>query len=114
MGVLLNGIAGSLFIASSELFISAKQFDVWSISDSLEKYLDENFKKKGQDWAQIKKEMWPKCGVYERRGRLIYDSALIVLFLALGFIIGPYNLPIAVVTSSLGIGLELYQTLRKV
>jgi hypothetical protein len=113
VSVFLNGVAATLFITSSEFFISAKQFDIWSISDTLDKRFDEKFKEEGKSWKELREEVWLKCRVYERRGRLIYNIAIFVLFLATGFIIGSNNLPTALLVSGLGMILELYQILKK-
>jgi hypothetical protein len=109
ISVLLNGIAGVLFVISSELFVSAKQFDIWSIPDMYKQHLEDGLKKDGKEWKDVREETWQNCRLYEGRGRKVYNVAIFVLFLATGFIIGPYNIVIAVLVSGLGIGLELYQ-----
>lgn len=110
IGVLLDGVASTLFIAASELFLFSKSFDAWSLPDKYEKFLEDGFKEEGKDWSAIRQENLKKCFKYQRRGRFCYNLGIFLTFFAIFFVIGPYNLPVAAIVGGLGIGLELFQT----
>jgi hypothetical protein len=105
VGVLLNGISSALFIAASEFLLMSKEHNVWALPDKYEEHLNEIFR----DWGKIKTENLDRCLHYERRGRYCYNLGIYLIFVALLFVIGPYNLLIGLVVSGLGIGLEIYQ-----
>jgi hypothetical protein len=109
VGVLFNGISAALFIAASELFLGAKENNVWALPDRYEKQLADGFKGEGKDWQTIRAENLEKCVQYEEWGRKCYNVAIFLMFLALFFVIGPSSIPIAIFVSALGIGLELFQ-----
>jgi hypothetical protein len=109
IGVLLNGVSAALFIVASEFLLKSKEHNVWALPDKYEDHLANGFKGNGQDWEKIKSENLDKCLQYEGRGRSCYNLGIFLIFCALFFVIGPYNLAIASVVSGLGIGLELYQ-----
>jgi hypothetical protein len=105
VGVLLTGVSASLFIAASELLLSAKHFDVWALPDKFEQNLQASFK----DWIERKTEDDRQCKLYERRGRTCYNIGAFLLFVALLFIMSPYNLVIAAISTGLGLIFEVYQ-----
>ncbi len=109
VGVLFTGISGSLFIAASELFLSAKHFDVWDLPEQFEHHLETGL----TDWITLKADDDKQCKFYERRGRICYEFGTIILFLAMFFIISPYNWVIATVATGIGLIFEAYQLVRE-
>lgn len=105
VGILLNGISSALFITASEFFLVSKEHNVWALPDKYEKFLSKGFK----DWKNRREENITRCLQYEERGRHCYNAGIVLIFGAVFFVIGPYNLTIAFIVSGLGIGLELYQ-----
>jgi len=106
------GISAGIFITAAELFLHAKEFDVFDIPKPYRELLKEDCEQKQKDWAEFEDEHTEKCRRSERIGRKCYNSAIFIIFIGLFFAIAPYNLLIAVVVSSLGILLELWQILR--
>lgn len=109
IGVLLNGISSTLFIAAAEFFLGAKELNAWGLTDKYETDLSDRFRQSGEDWEKIKEDDLTRCTQYEERGRHCYNMAIFLMFLALLFVIGPYQMSIAVLVAGLGIGLELFQ-----
>src|SRR5438093_10589465 len=112
IGVLVTGISASLFIVASELFLTAKHFDVWSLPKGLEDHLKADFEKKNLDWDQKRDDDNKRCRDYEKGGRLCYNAGTLLLFVASWFIIGSFNWIIATFVSGLGVALEFYQFSR--
>jgi len=112
VAVLLFGVSAGLFICAAELFLYAKEFDVFSIPDPYRKLLKEDCEQKKKDWADFEDKQTAQCRRNERLGRRCYNSAIFVVFGGLFFVIAPYNLLIALVVSGLGILLELWQISR--
>jgi len=112
IAVLFFGISASLFICSSELFLLAKEDDVYEIPHEYRKLLKDDFKSRSEDWAEFEDESTKHCRHNETLGRLCYNSAIFIIFVGLLFVIIPYNLVIAIVVSGLGILLQLWQMLR--
>ena len=109
IGVLLNGIASALFITALQFFLGSKEFDMWALPEQFERNLREGFEREGKDWSSIRETNLAKCSQHESRGRRCYNLAVIITFLAVFFVIGPYNICIATLVSGLGIALEVYQ-----
>lgn len=113
VAVLFFGISTALFICAAELFLYAKEFDVFSIPEPYQKLLKEDCKLKKKAWAEFEDEQTEQCRHNERLGRRCYNSAIFIIFVGLFFAIAPYNLPIAILISGLGILLEAWQILRQ-
>jgi hypothetical protein len=111
--VLLTGFSSALFIGAAEFFLRAKEYDVWSLPTLLNDQLARGFKSEGKDWNAICNESDDKCELYESRGRNCYNIAIFTIFIAIGFVVAPYNLIIALGISVVGIIVELTQTLRR-
>lgn len=109
IAVLLDGIASVLFVAASEFLLSSKSFDAWSLPEAYERFLKKGFKKKGADWSAIRNDDLQKCLKYQGRGRTCFNWGIFLMFFSFLFVIGHYNLTIAILISGLGIGLELIQ-----
>jgi|YelNatPaOPRAMG01_1025707.scaffolds.fasta_scaffold57400_3 dolichol kinase len=112
VAVLLFGISTGLFICAAELFLYAKEFDVFSVPESYRKLLKEDCELKKKDWAKFEDEQTEQCRRNEKLGRRCYNSAIFAMFGGLFFAIAPYNHPIAIIVSGLGIMLESWQILR--
>jgi len=112
ISVLFFGISTGLFICSAELFLHAKEFDVYDIPEEYRKLLREDFQEKKKDWDKFEEESTESCRHSERYGRYCYNIAIFTVFIGLLFVIVPYNLVIAIIVSCLGILLETWQTLR--
>jgi hypothetical protein len=112
IAVLLFGISTGLFICATELFLLAKEFDVFSIPDPYRKLLKDDCKQKSEDWADFEDKQTKRCRGNEKLGRRCYNFAIFTIFVGLFFAIVPYNLGIASSVSGLGILLESWQILR--
>jgi hypothetical protein len=112
VAVLLFGISAGLFISATELFLHAKESDVFSIPEPYLKLLRENCQLKKKDWAEFEDEQTERCRHNEQLGRRCYNVAIFIIFGGLFFAIAPYNLPIATLVSGIGIILESWQLLR--
>jgi hypothetical protein len=106
--VFVTGIASVFYIAAADLFLTAKNFDLWSMPAS---YLD-HLKEGGLDTDKLKEDANNSCRTYEKHGRWCYNSGLILVFIGIGFVIGPFNLWIATVVSGLGIIMQMWQFVK--
>lgn len=111
MAVLLFGISASLFITSSELFLHARNFDVFDLSQKYRDWLQRGFPDK--DWNEIWEDSHKKCHINEKYGRTCYNLAIFIIFFGLFFTIAPYDLVIASIVSCIGISLEVWQLRRR-
>lgn len=111
MAVLLFGISAALFIASSELFLHAKNFDAFDLSTEYRDWLQRGLQDK--DWNKIWEDSHKQCQANEKYGRICYNLAIFVIFIGLFFAIAPYHFGIALVVSVFGVILELWQLRRK-
>ena len=112
VAVLLFGISTGLFICATELFLLAKEFDVFSIPDPYRELLKGDCERKHEDWGEFEDKQTKQCRHNERIGRRCYNSAIFTIFIGLLFAIAPYNLVIAIIVSSLGMLLESWQIRR--
>jgi hypothetical protein len=112
VAVLLFGISTGLFICSAELFLHAKEYDVFSIPEPYRKLLKEDKEQRKEDWAEFEDEQTKQCRRSERLGRYCYNIAIFLIFIGLLFVIAPYNIAIAIIVSGLGILLEIWQVVR--
>jgi len=109
VAVLLFGISTGFFICAAELFLLAKEFDVFSIPEPYRGLLKENCEQRRVDWTEFEKEQTEKCRNNEKLGRNFYNSAIFIMFGGLFFVIAPYNVLVAMLVSGLGVLLELWQ-----
>ena len=112
VAVLLFGISTGLFVCAAELFLLAKEFDVYGIPQPYRKLLKEGREQQKKDWAEFEVKQTEKCRHNERLGRKCYNTAIFILFDGLFFAIAPYNPLIASLVCGLGTSLELWQILR--
>ena len=109
VAVFFVGISAALFIAASQLFLRAKDSDMWNLPKKYEQSLKEGFKAEGKNWIKIREENLDSCQRCEMYGRHFYNAALILTFVGLGFLIAPYNYAIAAIVAGSGILLEFWQ-----
>lgn len=107
--VLLIGISMALFIAASQLFLTAKGYNIWALSARYEEDLQKRFEKEQKDWDSIKTNSLDKCVKYEKYGRICYNLSLFIMFTGLGFVIWPYNFVVAIIIIGLCYALEFLQ-----
>jgi hypothetical protein len=105
VGVLFNGASAVLFIAAAEFLTTAKEYNVWALSDKYENYLQHVY----PDWGRLRGQVWADCLRYEARGRRLYNFAIIFTFVAFFFVVGSYNLTIGAAVAMLGIAFESLQ-----
>lgn len=108
LAVLFFGLSTGLFVAASELFLSAKTYDIYNIP---EKYLDkiEQDKTIDKDW---KKKHINHSRKDFKHGRQCFNTAVFILFGGIFFTVTPYNFYIALIVSIFGIALEIWQMFR--
>ena len=111
ISVLLFGISAGLFICAAELFLLAKEYDVFGIPKPYRELLKEGCEEKKKDWAEFEDEQTAECRRNELLGRRFYNSGIFIIFGGLFFAITPYNIVIAIIVAGLGILLELWQML---
>ena len=112
VAVLLFGVSTGLFISAAELFLHAKEFDVFSIPEPYLKLLREDCEEKKKDWTEFEDEQTKLCRHNERLGRRCYNVAIFIIFGGLFFATAPCSLPIASLVSGFGIIIESWQLLR--
>lgn len=76
VAVLLFGISTGLFICAAELFLHAKEFDIFSIPEPYREILKEDCKKKNKNWIDFENEQTEKCRHNEKLGRTCYNFAI--------------------------------------
>ncbi len=110
--VIALGTTAALFIAAMQYFLTAKDYDVWNLSESHRKSLSEGFEKQSVPWDSVITISLQSCRTYEARGRRLYNYAIFGLFAGLFFAIGPFSPLVAVVVLTLGWGSEVIQVLQ--
>ncbi len=106
VAVFLTGVASILYIAAADLFLTAKQYDLWSLPTD---YRNELQKRLDDKWASTTEAAEKTSRTYERYGRLSYNAGLLLVFAGIAFVIAPYNLWLAIVVGGLGIFMQLWQ-----
>ena len=109
IAIFFVGVSAALFITAAQLFLRAKDSDMWNLTEKYEQFLKKGFKAEGKNWEKIKEENLENCGRCEMWGRRFYNPAIITMFLGLGFLITPYNYVIAIIVAGSGISLEVWQ-----
>jgi hypothetical protein len=108
VAILLFGLASVAFIAATEFFLGAKEFNLWDIPDGYRKELEEGL----VDWEKVWEDSLAQCRRRERNGRKSYNYAIFLMFGGLFFAIGPYDLVVASAVAGLGILLEVFQAFK--
>jgi len=109
LAILFFGIASGLFICAAELFLRAKEYDIYSIPEPYIDLLKEDREEKRINWKEFEDEQTTQCRNYEGLGRKCYNCAIFIIFVGLFLTIMSYNLIIAITVSGFGIILELWQ-----
>lgn len=109
LAVLLVGISMALFIAASQLFLTAKNYNVWDLPDEYEDFLQKGFESEQKNWGLMKEQSLDKCKKYEKFGRICYNLSLLIMFAGVGALIYPYNSILAIIVTSLCYLLEFLQ-----
>lgn len=112
VAVLFFGISTSLFIAASQFFLLAKDFDVFSIPPRYIDLLKDDCAIKKKNWIKFEDEQTKNCRIEEQKGRKFYNFAIFMMFGGLFFSIVTYNNIIAFLVAGLGIALEIWQMRR--
>jgi hypothetical protein len=107
--VLFFGLSISLFVASSQMLLQAKTFDVFSIPERYVKLLQGDCLMRNEEWADFEDRQTMKCRRKEEWGRRLYNLGVFLVFFGLFFAIAPYNYLIAFLISGLGIAFEIWQ-----
>lgn len=110
MAVLFFGAATSLFISASELFLHAKSFDIFGLTEDYRKWLTKGPPE--TDWDMMWQVSSQSVKTNEKYGRWSYNLAIFLLFIGLFFAIAPYNIVVALSVSAVGIVLESWQFIR--
>jgi len=113
VAVLFFGVSTSLFISASQLFLKAKEFDVFSIPQRYIELLKDDCEINNKNWDDFEDGQTQHCRVKEQLARKFYNSAIFMMFGGLFFSILPYNFLIAFLVSGLGIALEVWQMLKR-
>ncbi len=114
ISVLFLGVSTALFICSSELFLLAKEYDVFSLPKSYRHFLKENVVGKAKEkWEAFEDANTRKCRLNEKLARDFYNAAIFLIFFGLLFILLPYNVVIAALVFFTGVILESWQMVRR-
>jgi uncharacterized membrane protein len=113
VAILSFGISASLFIASSQFFLHAREHDVFGFSKEYEDKMRKTCEEENKDWNLVKEQQTKSCKFSEMLGRNFYNIAIFMMFIGLGLAIAPYNSLIAFLAAGLGIALEAWQALRR-
>jgi hypothetical protein len=111
IGLFLSAISATLFIASFELSLEAKTFDVWALPKEYEKFLRSEFKKGNESWPRTRNQQDVLCRKYADLSRHLYNIGVFAIFSALGFAILPHSLSIGVAAAAIGWVAEIAQIL---
>ncbi len=93
LSALLLGLASFLFISAMDLFLQAKDSDMWGLPVEYCKQLEKN----AADWPGTWKANLDNCDGKEKYARFAYNGALSIMFVGLFFVMGPYNIWVALV-----------------
>lgn len=111
IGLFLSGISATLFIASLEMSLEAKTYDVWALPKEYEEFLRSGFKEIKESWLRTRDEQDTLCRKYTDLSRHLYNLGIFAIFSALGFAILPHSLSIGIIATVIGWVAEIAQIL---
>jgi len=111
IGLFSSGISATLFIASLELSLEAKTYDVWALPKEYEESLRSGFKEIEKSWLDTRGEQDALCRKYTNLSRHLYNLGVFAMFSALGFAILPHSLSIGIAAAAIGWMAEIAQIL---
>ncbi len=82
------GFALIFFLASTELYISAKSHDLYTISNDKYKLFNREYKIDNIDWDELKYKAFLLCKKKVKRASVTYRIGLLLLFIGLFFTYG--------------------------
>jgi hypothetical protein len=108
IAILLFGISAGLLIGAEEFLVHAIEFDVYALPQSLsvawQKALHEKFDKNVETQTEA---LYKNAGL----ARTLYNVAIFLVFIGLGFAIAPYSILIAIIVAGVGLLIEIIQIL---
>jgi len=110
IAVFIFGISSVSFISAIDLFLRAKEFNIFGITKEREDFL----KIRLENWKDVEVDHDEKCQKFAFYGRKCYNLSLTLIFIGLLFVIWPYNWLFAVIVSGLGNIIEAIQFFRKI
>ena len=109
LAILFFGISTGMFISASEFFIHSKQFDIYSIPAPYREIIKEDCNKNNINWRAFEETQINQCRDYETCGKILYNLAIIVIFIGLYFAISPHNILIAIIITCFGFFFQIFQ-----
>lgn len=109
IGLFVSSISVMLFIASLELSLEAKTYDVWALPKEYDEFLSSGFKEIKESWLRTRAEQDGLCRRYTDLSRHLYNLGVFSIFLALGFAILPHSLSIGIAAAVIGWVAEIVQ-----
>lgn len=106
VSILFFGISAGLFLFASQIFVRAKQFDVYDVPERYYEKLKRVINNP-DEIAQFVETQTYYLKKNLRIGRFFYNLSIFLIFIGLFFALCPYNFIIAVIISSVGIGFEV-------
>ena len=110
ISVSVNGIAFILFLASTEIYVSAKSYDLSKISKDQYVSLNSESERTNIDWDNLKSSQFIICKKKVKQARIIYKIGLLLLFIGLFFIFPFFEFNYIILLA--GIGLILWLTIK--
>ena len=108
VAIALLGLSSVFYVAAADFFLRAKEFNLYDLPDEYRKHLEA----KTIDWGTLLKQSDDSMRKHEGYGRQSYNAALLLMFTGLLFVIGPYNLVVAIIVSGSGWLYEAFQAFR--
>jgi cytochrome c biogenesis protein CcdA len=110
IAVTLFGLTSVMFITATELFLRAKEFNLWDLPESYSKYLQKSYT--AWDWEKSLEDSDDTARKYQGRARRAYNSAIFLLFIGVFFVVGSYNIWVALIITGSGLASESFQAFR--
>jgi hypothetical protein len=113
ISVSLFGISAALFIFSSQRFLRAQEYNLWSLSSEYQKSIKKHRGPFTADqWEELLLKSEDKCWQCEEEGRHTYNGAVLIMIGGLFFAIASYDLVVAFIVAIAGYSLEALQIIR--
>ena len=107
LSVLFLGITAVLFISSAELLLQGKAHDIFGCPNEYFEWLKTIYDE--DQLARIKTAANDELTQNYELAKKFYNSAIILLYFGLLFLISPYNQIIAIIVFLVGFGFEVWQ-----
>ena len=109
LSIILIGISFGLELAATQLFLDAKNHNIWNVPAEYKGYLMTRNKIDEKGWSDGRNLIDEYCKKSETLGRNCYNAAILLLLVGLAFVVAPYSPKVSLIILIVGGTLEGFQ-----